>query len=229
MQCVAEACRAGLAKAFARTRRRTVVPVEIVTFIKSCGIGAAIAAPVGPMCLLLMRRTLAGGAGFGLATGAGIAVGDGLYALVAALGLTAVMHFMLAHQRPLHLTAGAFLIYLGWRAFFHPVADPRRDAAEARSVGTAFGSALLLTLTNPPTILSFVAVFTALGPPGFNGWGSLAMVGGVFAGSLLWWLFVTTLVLAARHAVGPHARRWIDRVAGVALGVLGAAELRRAI
>jgi threonine/homoserine/homoserine lactone efflux protein len=206
-----------------------VIPVEIVTFIKSCGIGAAIAAPVGPMSLLLMRRTLVQGVRFGLGTGAGIAGGDGLYALVAALGLTGIMHFLAAYERPLHFAAGAFLVYLGWRTFFAPVSDARRDAAQTASVATAFGSALLLTLTNPPTIVAFVAVFTVLAPPGFTAFGPLVMVGGVFTGSLLWWLFVVTLVGAARHALGPGARRWIDRLSGAVLGLLGAAELRRAV
>jgi threonine/homoserine/homoserine lactone efflux protein len=206
-----------------------VMSPEIVTFVRSCGIGAAIAAPVGPMSLLLMRRTLAQGIGFGLSTGAGIAAGDGFFALVAALGLTAVMRFAVAYERPLHFAAGAFLVYLGWRAFFGPVTDASREAAATGSAGAAFGSALLLTLTNPPTIVSFVAVFTALSPAGGGGRGSLAMVGGVFAGSLLWWLFVTLLVGAARHALGARTRRWIDRLSGAALGALGAAEIRRAV
>lgn len=205
-----------------------MIPVEIVTFIKSCAIGAAIAAPVGPMSLLLMRRTLTQGVRFGLGTGAGIATGDGFFALVAALGLTGIMHFMAAHERPLHFAAGAVLVYLGWRTFFAPVLDARRDAAQTASVATAFGSALLLTLTNPPTIVAFVAVFTVLAPPGFSAF-ALVMVGGVFTGSLLWWLFVVTLVGVARHALGPGARRWIDRLSGAVLGLLGAAELRRAV
>jgi threonine/homoserine/homoserine lactone efflux protein len=209
--------------------RRTVVPLEIVAFVKTCAIGVAIAAPVGPMSLLLMRRTLAQGARFGLATGAGIAVGDGAYALVAALGLGGIMHFMLAHERPLHVAAGAFLVYLGWRTFFARTPDIRREASPSASIGAAFGSALLLTLTNPPTIVSFMAVFALLAPSGSNALGSAAMAGGVFTGSLLWWVFVSLLVGAARRALGPHTRRWIDRLSGAVLGVLGAAELRRAV
>jgi threonine/homoserine/homoserine lactone efflux protein len=206
-----------------------VVPPEIVTFVKSCGIGAAIAASVGPMSLLLMRRTLAQGAVFGLATGMGIAAGDSVYALVAALGLSGIMRFMVAHERPLHVAAGVFLIYLGWRTFFARSSDTQREPARSASTAGAFGSALLLTLTNPPTIVSFMAVFALLAPAGSIAAASLAMAGGVFTGSLLWWVFVSVLVGAARHALGPRARRWIDRLSGAVLGVLGAAELRRAV
>jgi threonine/homoserine/homoserine lactone efflux protein len=206
-----------------------VIPLEIVAFVKCCAIGVAIAAPVGPMSLLLMRRTLAQGAGFGLATGAGIAAGDGVYALVAALGLSGIMRFMLAHERPLHVAAGVFLVYLGWRTFFGRSSDTQRPASPTASTGTAFGSAMLLTLTNPPTIVSFMAVFALLAPSGSNVASSAAMAAGVATGSLLWWVFMTSVVGAARHALGPRARRRIDRVSGAALGFLGAAELRRAV
>ena len=205
------------------------VPAELLTFVKCCGIGAAIAAPVGPMCLLLIRRTLAAGAPCGLSTGLGIALGDGVYAVVAALGLTGIMHFMAAYDRPLHVAAGAFLVYLGWRAFFGPSSEARRDRVPVASLGAAFGSALLLTLTNPPTIVSFIAVFAVLAPPRLTALGSVAMVGGVFAGSLVWWVLVVSLVGAARLSLGPRARRWIDRLSGAVLGVLGAAEIRRAV
>jgi threonine/homoserine/homoserine lactone efflux protein len=220
----------GRSRGAARTNARPkVIPGDIAAFVKSCAIGAAIAAPVGPMCVLLMRRTLAQGPGFGLATGAGIAAGDGAYALVAALGLGGLMRFMVAYERPLHLAAGAFLVYLGWRTFFGRISDPLREASRSTSLGAAFASALLLTLTNPPTIVSFMAVFAVLQPSGSIASSSAAMAGGVFTGSLLWWLLVTALVGAARHVLGPRTRQAIDRLSGALLGVLGAAELRRAM
>ncbi len=105
---------------------------EIAGFLRGIGIGVAVAAPVGPMSVLCMRRTLTGGYAFGLGTGIGIAAGDAAYALVAALGLSGVMRFMLAHERPLHALAGAFLLYLGGRgvrqrlrAHAHEPADDR--------------------------------------------------------------------------------------------------------
>jgi threonine/homoserine/homoserine lactone efflux protein len=205
------------------------MPVAAALFARGIAAGAAIAAPVGPMSLLCMRRTLVQGWWFGMGTGAGIACGDGLYALVAAFGLAGVMRFMLAHERPLHLAAGALLVWIGWRTFFDRASDMDREPAKAPSVGAAWGSALLLTLTNPPTILAFVAVFSALVPSGLDAFGALALVVGVFTGSLAWWLLLTLLVAAARHALGTRARRWIDRVSGAILGILGAAELRRAV
>ena len=187
---------------------------DLAVFAKGAGIGAAIAAPVGPMSLLCMRRTLAQGWRFGFSTGTGIACADFCYALVAALGLAGVMRFMAAYEQPLHFAA----------------APPARDDTPgAASVAAGFGSALALTLTNPPTIVSFVAAFAALAPVGFGPLDAALTAGGVLCGSLLWWLVLTALVAGARHAIGVRARRLIDRVSGAILGLLGAAELRRSI
>lgn len=199
-------------------------------FLQAAGIGVAIAAPVGPMSLLCMRRTLAGGWRDGLAVGLGIALGDATYALVAALGLTGVSSFALAHEKPLHAAAGLFLIYLGLSTF-----RGRRDGGEeARDLASRgwtrdMGTSILLTLANPPTIVMFAAVFTALAPAGGFEWGgAVATVTGVFAGSLLWWCVLATILVAFRHAMGRKVRLWIDRAAGGALAALGALELRRA-
>ena len=198
-------------------------------FAQGMGFGLAVAAPVGPMALLCMRRTLAQGWRAGLATGAGIAVGDGLYACVAVAGLAGLSHFMLAHERPLHLAAGLFLLYLGVKTAFSRAA--RADAPPpALAAGRAFAGSVLLTLTNPPTIIMFAAIFASMAPPaGFGLASASAMVGGVAAGSVLWWVGVVACVSTVRHAIGARARRWIDRLAGTALAVFGAAELRRSL
>ena len=198
-------------------------------FLQGMGFGLAVAAPVGPMSLLCMRRTLSQGWRQGLATGAGIATGDAVYACVAVAGLAGLSQFMLAHERPLHFAAGLFLLYLGLRTAF---ARRRDDDATAPRIGTAraFAGAVLLTLTNPPTIVMFAAIFASMAPPdGFAPGSAAATVGGVMAGSMLWWCGVVSGVSAVRHAIGQRTRRWIDRVAGAALALFGAAELRRAV
>lgn len=196
--------------------------------IKSAAVGLAVAAPVGPMSLLCMRRTLTEGWRCGLATGAGIAVGDGVYAAVAAMGLAGVTAFANAHQSMLHLAAGLFLLWLGFTAF------RRRDAEASRATATsawsAFWQSILLTLTNPPTIIMFAAIFAALAPKsGLRPDEAAATVAGVFAGSLVWWCGVVAVVSGFRHAIGPAVRRWIDRIAGAVLMLFGLAEVRRAI
>jgi threonine/homoserine/homoserine lactone efflux protein len=201
----------------------------VAIYLTSIGFGLAVAAPVGPMAVLCMRRTLVQGWRYGLAIGLGIAVGDGIYACVAALGLAGVSAFMLAYERPLHAAAGLFLLYLGIKTMFARD-NETSERKLAQSTGMAFGSAVLLTLTNPPTIILFAAIFAALAPKGgFDMWAALATVGGVFTGSLLWWCGVTALVASVRHALGAPVRRWINRVAGAVLACFGVVEVRRAM
>ena len=199
-------------------------------FLSAAAIGLAVAAPVGPMSLLCMRRTLAQGWRTGFATGAGIASGDASYALVAGLGLAGVQRFMLAHERGLHLAAGLFLLYLGTKTVLAAGETVERGTTRAASRQAAYGSALLLTLTNPPTIIMFAAVFAALAPAsGFAPGTALLTVAGVFAGSLLWWLGLTAAVASLRGVLGSRVRAWIDRVSGAALALFGLAEVRRAL
>jgi len=201
-------------------------------YVKAIGFGLAVAAPVGPMAILCMRRTLVQGWRHGLATGLGIAVGDGLYALVAALGLAGLSSFILRHERPLHAAAGLFLLYIGLKALF---ARPKSKTTAPKdnvvhSCPSEFVSSVLLTLTNPPTIIMFAAIFTALAPKsGFDPTSALLTVTGVFTGSLVWWCGVTVIVSAFRHAIGPTVRRWIDRLTGTVLAIFGLAEVRRAL
>jgi threonine/homoserine/homoserine lactone efflux protein len=217
-------------------------------FLTAAGVGLAVAAPVGPMGMLCIRRTLTDGPRAGLAIGFGIAGGDAFYGLIAALGLVSVSQFMLAYDKPLHIVAGLFLLYLGIRTMLQKVpADNVNNGennggndgsnGEGRLAGIghacalkAFASALLLTLTNPQTIIMFAALFTTLAPRGpFSSSVALTTVLGVFCGSIAWWCFLVTAVSLARHAIGHKLRVVIDRIAGFALAAFGVAEVRRAI
>ncbi|WMY07647.1 LysE family translocator [Paraburkholderia phenoliruptrix] len=213
-------------------------------FFTAAGVGLAIAAPVGPMGMLCIRRTLTGGPRAGLAIGLGIASGDAFYGLIAALGLVGISQFMLAYDRPLHLLAGLFLLYLGVRALLQKAPADTADGAQTGSgngngklaqVGRAgalraYASSLLLTLTNPQTVIMFAALFTTLAPRGaFSSAIALTTVGGVFCGSIAWWCFLVTVVSLARHAIGSKLRLAIDRLVGVMLAAFGVVEIRRAL
>ena len=209
-------------------------------FLTAAGVGLAVAAPVGPMGMLCIRRTLTDGPRAGLAIGFGIAGGDAVYGLVAALGLVSVSHFMLAYDKPLHIVAGLFLLYLGIRTMLQKVPADNGNGnsngdSKLASIGhagalKAFASALLLTLTNPQTVIMFAALFTTLAPRGpFSSGVALTTVCGVFCGSIAWWCFLVTAVSLARHAIGHKLRVIIDRIAGFALAAFGVAEVRRAI
>jgi threonine/homoserine/homoserine lactone efflux protein len=188
-------------------------------------LGLSIAAPVGPMGLLCINRTLTRGLPGGLAIGAGIATGDAAYGAVAAFGFSAVTSLLVAYALPLRLAGGAFLIWLGIQAL-RTVGQPRRarDAASPNGLARAYAAAVGLTLTNPSTILSFIAAFTALGLATREG-GAWVTVAGVFAGSALWWLVLCSAVAVGRRALTAPLMRCIDGLSALFLIGFGAAAM----
>jgi len=185
-------------------------------------LGFSIAAPVGPIGVLCIRRTLAEGRASGLASGLGAATADAIYGCLAAFGLTFISSFLVTQQGWLRLVGGAFLCYLGIRTF---LTRPTDQAAPARGKGLigAYGSTFLLTLTNPMTILSFTAVFAGLGLADTGGeYGSATtLVLGVFAGSALWWLGLSSIVSLFRTRFDARALRWINRASGIIIAGFG--------
>lgn len=185
-------------------------------FAQSVWIGLSIAAPVGPIGLLVIQRTLRHGFAVGLATGLGAAVADAGYGALGAYGVSAMIGLLNGLRLPLALFGGAFLLWLAWRTWKAdaPVQGVRVESAPG--LAPAFAGTFVLTLSNPATILSFIAVFGALsgqGAPASPAW----MVAGVLAGSTLWWLFLCGAVGALRERFDAPAQRLAGRTSAVAL------------
>jgi threonine/homoserine/homoserine lactone efflux protein len=189
-------------------------------------IGLSIAAPVGPIGVLCIRRTLAEGRLAGLATGLGAATADALYGAVAGFGVTAVTGLLLGWEGAIRLVGGLFLCYLGAKTLRAAPAE-RPATAGGRGLLGAYGSALALTLTNPLTILSFAAIFAGLGAGATAGSyaGAALLVLGVLLGSALWWLILSGVVSLARGRLTPAALRWVNRLSGGVLIAFGIAAL----
>lgn len=187
--------------------------------LKGLLIGLVVAAPVGAIGVLCIQRTLSGGARAGYATGLGVATADGLYAGVAAFGLTMLTSALVGLQTPLRLLGGLALLYLGWRAF---TTTPSTCAEETHRAAapSLYASALLLTLANPLTIMAFGAVFAsgglALGAG--DGWVPAAVLTlGVFLGSLGWWLALVTATALVRHRAPDGVLRNVSRASGLVM------------
>lgn len=191
-------------------------------------LGFSIAAPVGQIGVLCIRRTLADGRAYGLASGLGAATADSLYGGVAALGLTFVSGLLLSNQFWLRLLGGIFLLALGVRTF---TSKPPSTGAAPRgsSLLAAYVSTFLLTLANPTTILSFATIFAGAGiASGSRDYGSSALlVLGVFAGSALWWLLLSGIVGMLRARVDGRALVWVNRVSGIIIAGFGVVSLAR--
>ncbi len=185
-------------------------------------LGFSIAAPVGPIGVLCIRRTLANGFVAGLASGLGAASADAIYGAIAALGLTVVTSLLVSHQDWLRVVGGAFLCYLGVRTF---LARPAGQMLSAQNVGlvSAYASTFLLTLTNPMTILSFVAIFAGLGIASAGGDYASAglLVLGVFTGSATWWLLLSAGTSSFRSRLSQGALKWVNRASGTVIAGFG--------
>jgi threonine/homoserine/homoserine lactone efflux protein len=189
-------------------------------------IGLSVAAPVGPMAILCMRRTLAQGRLAGFVSGLGIATADACYGAIAAFGLTSVANVLVDQSSWIRILGGAFLVYLGIKTVrAQPLEGAADDSPRRPADGLlAFGSTLGLTLTNPTTILSFVAIFAGFGVAGrgHETTSAAALVIGVFAGSALWWLILTGGTGLLRGWLTVPRLTWINRASGAVIGVFGA-------
>jgi putative LysE/RhtB family amino acid efflux pump len=181
------------------------MPDWFALFVRTFIIGIVVAAPVGAMGVLCIQRTLAHGWRAGIATGAGIATADGVYAGLAAFGVAAISQSLVALQAPLRIGGGLVLLWLGWRAIVTPPAHEAAKTADATRLGTLYASAVVLTLANPMTIMAFAAVFAGAGLVVQPGTGTAAVAtAGVACGSLSWWIALTVGDRRFRH---PRARR----------------------
>lgn len=190
--------------------------MDINFLLKGIFIGFSIAAPVGPIGVLCIRRTLADGRIAGLLSGLGAATADAFYGCIAGFGMTLISSFLINQQSWIRLIGGAFLCYLGVKTL---LTKPVNEPAEVKKKGF-FGpyfSTFLLTLTNPMTILSFAAIFAGLGLASFKNTYTSAglLVLGVFCGSSAWWLLLSSLVGLLRNKFNLDAMQWVNRISGL--------------
>ncbi|MCA1991616.1 MAG: LysE family transporter [Coleofasciculus sp. S288] len=196
--------------------------MDINFFLKGLIIGFSIAAPVGPIGVLCIRRTLDRGLTSGLVSGLGAATADAIYGCIAGLGLTFVSNLLIRQQLWLHLIGGTFLCYLGIKTFVSP---PAQQAAQSRgkSLVSAYASTFFLTLTNPMTILSFTAIFAGLGIASTRGnyVSAMILVMGVFSGSTFWWMLLAGGIGLFRRKFTLSQLQWINRISGVMITIFG--------
>lgn len=178
-------------------------------------IGLAVAAPIGPISLLCINRTLSAGRSTGLVFGAGIAAADGSYAALASLGLVGLSSALTGAGDWLKILGSLLLIFLGTRLIWGRSGASIPVPNCNTGIG-AFASAYGLTLANPPTILFFAGVFASL--TAFStGVQSVTFSVGVFLGSMLWWTALTMLVSKSARLFTAAVTAWINRVSGAAL------------
>jgi len=197
-------------------------------------IGLIVAAPIGPVNLICIKRTLDDGPVNGFISGLGAALGDGVFAIITAFGLTAIAQLIEGFSLALQLAGGALLLVFGWRTYMTEPAPKRKreknevDADPGSSLAHAMVSTFALTITNPATLFGFAALFAGLGVLG-GGNASFAqaaiVVGGVVGGSALWWFVVTTIVGLFHARIDSQVMRGINHLSGLAITTFGFAVL----
>lgn len=189
--------------------------IDIVWLIKGMILGFSIAAPVGPIGILCIRRTLSQGMSNGFAAGLGAATADAFYGSAAAFGLTMITTLLLENSLYLHIAGVFFLFYLGYNTLMAKPAQTR-DTLYHEGWIRAYLSTFFLTITNPMTILSFGAVFAGLGmiDTKGNSLSSCLLVMGVFLGSSIWWFTLSGTVYLFRNKFNYQGLIWVNRISG---------------
>jgi threonine/homoserine/homoserine lactone efflux protein len=189
-------------------------------------IGFSIAAPVGPISVLCIRRTLAKGRASGLISGLGAATADAIYGCIAGFGLTLISDLLISQQIWLRLVGGSFLCFLGFRTFLSKPAEQAALIKEKGLVGS-YVSTFFLTITNPMTILSFAAIFAGLGigSTSANHVSAALLVLGVFIGSALWWFILSGVANVFRAEFSRDRLKWTNRVSGIIITTFGVIAL----
>jgi threonine/homoserine/homoserine lactone efflux protein len=196
-------------------------------FLRGLAIGFAVAFALGPVGLLVIRRTIDRGWRYGFLSGLGVATADATYAAIAAFGLTALTGFLVGADRVLGIVGGAVLIVLALRGIRGVLerddAAPAAERPSSRLDGPAgaWASMVVLTLTNPATILSFAALFASIGAGTGGPGGAVAVVAGVFTGSVAWWAILTALIAGLRARLTPQVVRWLNVASAVIIAGFG--------
>jgi threonine/homoserine/homoserine lactone efflux protein len=189
-------------------------------FLRGIAAGLAISAPVGPVNVLCVSRTITKGWRAGAVSGFGAASADTLYGAIAGFSISIVIGFLIREQSKLRLCGGILLVLLGiWYYFKRPASLSNINQGADHS---DFVTTFLLNLTNPTTVLSFLAVLAVLGLSEHRpAWLTLIMVGGIFAGSMAWWLILTGITNHFRERFNDRAMLWMNRIGGIAIGAFG--------
>lgn len=198
---------------------------ELFVLVQGIVLGFAIAAPVGPIGLLCIRRTIQHGPLMGFFTGFGAAIADTIYGAIAAFGVSTALSFLRGHEIAFQLVGGIFLLVVAVRTFRQEPAAEEREVDSAPDSKTWIGgfmTGLSLTLTNPATIMAFIAIFAGFGLGGtLNRIEASTLVLGVFIGASLWWMTLSMSVAAVRHRISERGLVMLNHCTGVALAGFG--------
>jgi len=193
--------------------------------VRGLAVGLIIAAPIGPVNVLCIQRTIEKGWKSGIVSGFGAALADTLYGAIAGFSISLVIQFLIREEFWIRMIGGTLLVGIGV-VYYHKPPRSLEAVEDAASAHSDLVSTLLLTGTNPTTVLSFLAVLAMLGLGNRRPlWQTSFLVAGIFCGSMTWWTILVSGVNLLRSRVNDQTMRWMNRIAGIAIGGFGLVNL----
>jgi threonine/homoserine/homoserine lactone efflux protein len=190
-------------------------------FLRGVAAGLAISAPVGPVNVLCISQTIAKGPRAGIMSGLGAAAADTIFGSIAGFSISFIIQFLRKEEFWIRIVGGMLLIGIGIHYYFKKP-KPLREQQRKDSPHAEFASAFLLNLTNPTTVLSFLAVLALLRLGEYRAWWlTLILIGGIFTGAMVWWIILTVVSNHFRSRFNERATLWMNRIAGLAIGAFG--------
>ncbi len=195
--------------------------MDFTFFLKGVAIGFVMAIPIGPIGIMCIRKTLTEGRLSGLIIGLGAATADLFYGCVAAFGLTVISDTLNSQRIWIRIAGGVLLFFLGIKSFRAQPKDPKFKISGSGRL-RSFLTVVVLTLTNPLTIFAFIAVFAAFGlGDGLGFFSAVVLVAGVFIGSSLWFLFLSSGTILFRKKLDLVGLKWVNKIAGILIIISG--------
>ncbi|MDO4702367.1 LysE family translocator [Tannerella sp.] len=189
-------------------------------------IGILVSAPMGPIGMLCIQRTLSKGRWHGFVSGLGAALSDVIYAAITGLFMGLVVNFVEAHQQPLRIFGSIMLGAFGYYIFqSNPVKQLKKNREQKMSFVQDFVSAFLLTFSNVLIVLLYIGLFARFAFVfSASVWDVPSGLGGIAAGAILWWFFVTYIVSKLRRWFNIRGIRILNQIVGgviLSLSVVG--------
>jgi threonine/homoserine/homoserine lactone efflux protein len=200
--------------------------MDVSLFVQGIIIGLTLAAPVGPLALICIQRTVTEGRLHGIFSGIGVATADSFYAAVTFLGLTVISALIIAQQYLFRFLAGVVLILIGIRVFLS-IPSAITAKTEHETYLKDYLSMVALAIANPLTLVFFLIILPGYGVVihGTSFLSAAEFVAGVFFGSTVWWVVLCGSIGSVRSRISAENLGRINRVSGLLISCFGAGVL----
>jgi len=193
-------------------------------FIKGIIIGLLVSAPLGPIGIMCIQRTLNRGYMSGFVSGLGAAAADIIFAVIAGFGLTIIINFIEEKHLYFQILGGIFVLYIGYKIFnTNPVKQLKLQRLNKTRLSQDFASIFLLTISNPMAIFLFVAIMAALKVAGdlLSFFELSILVSGIAGGAILWWFVLASIANRFRKKIRLKSIWWLNKITGSVVFLFG--------